>query len=62
MIVIICKVIALVAMFIMVWLVGELYKVFEYVPNHGNYKGAVAVGLIAEVVLIVLLAIKVITG
>ena len=62
MVAIICKIVAFLLIYLLMWLVGKLYEVFEFVPKVGEYKGAVAFGLLAEVALIILLVIKIITG
>ena len=59
---VICKVVAFLFIFLLMWLVGKLYKVFCILPNTGTARGAVAFGLLAEVILIILLMAKIITG
>lgn len=42
--------------------IGGLYKVFERTPDKDNGKGYIAFGIIFEVILLIILAIKIITG
>lgn len=47
---------------VLVIAIGGLYKIFENTPDYGNNKSFLAYGVISEIVLIVLIAFRVITG
>lgn len=62
MLVYILKSLGVLAIIILVGCVISLYKVFYTIPDAGSDKGSVALGIIAEIVLIVLIAVKIVSG
>lgn len=56
------KAVGIILIVFLVLCIGNLYKVFEKLPVKGNDRGWVAFGLLAEIIIIIELAIKIITG
>ena len=58
------KGVQLIFIIFLAWLVAGLYKVFSKMPDNrfSNDKGYVAFGMMAEVILMLILAVRVITG
>ena len=62
MLVYILKALGVLAIIFLAWCVISLYKVFRDMPDIDNNKGFVAWGMLAEVALILLIAVKLVIG
>ena len=56
------KTASIVLMIFLIWCTGNLYKVFEKYPKNAIARSWIAYGILSEIILIIELAIKVITG
>ena len=62
MVVIVAKILCIILLIFLVACIANLFKVFEKLPEKGLDRSWVAFGLLAELILIIELSVKLITG
>lgn len=62
MLVYILKALGILAILFLAWCVINLCRVFQDMPDIENNKGYVALGILAEIILIIMIAIKLVIG